>query len=261
MNTPFYNRLKHLIKDGKRTVGAWLQIGSPLSAEIFSRAGFDYLIVDMEHGPIDFMNLINIFQAIDTDTVTPIVRAPWNDFVTIKRILDAGAYGVLVPYVNNKAEAEAAVAACKHPPVGVRGVAGSPRAAGYGQNPAKYLQIANDEIMVMIAVETGEAIKNLDEILTVPGLDGCFIGPMDLATSLGHHCDPGHPEVQNAIATIESKVIGSGKILSTIAGTWEQARAKYDKGYLMLMVMADGVALGKMASEKVRQFRKEYPEG
>ncbi len=261
MNTAFSNRLKHLIQDGKRAVGAWLQIGSPIAAEIFSRAGFDYLIVDMEHAPIDYMNLVNIFQAIDTEQVTPIVRAPWNDFVTIKRILDSGAYGILVPYVNNKAEAEAAVAACKHPPVGVRGVAGSPRAAGYGQNPAVYLQSANDEILVMTAVETCEAIKNLDEILTVPGLDGCFIGPMDLATSLGHHCQPEHPDVQDAIATIESKVIGSGKILSTIAGTWDAARAKYEKGYQMLMVMADGVALGTMAAAKVSEFRQAYPEG
>jgi 2-dehydro-3-deoxyglucarate aldolase/4-hydroxy-2-oxoheptanedioate aldolase len=193
--------------------------------------------------------------------VVPFVRAPWNDPVVIKRILDAGVYGVLVPYINSRAEAEVAVRACKYPPEGVRGIAGSPRAAGFGQNSKEYLTKANSLIMVIIAIETMEAVSNLDEILKIPNLDGVFIGPMDLATSMGYFADPSHPAVLATIAEIEKKVLGSKKILGTIANDWDQAKNLYQKGYQMLMIMADGVALGKLASEKVALFRKEFPHG
>jgi 2-dehydro-3-deoxyglucarate aldolase/4-hydroxy-2-oxoheptanedioate aldolase len=193
MTQVFENHVKHMLKDGRKTAGAWLQIGSPMTAEIMSQAGFDWLMIDMEHAPVDFMTLINQMQAVTGGGAIPLVRAPWNDFVTIKRILDAGAYGLLVPYVNTREEAEAAVKACQYPPKGIRGVAGSPRAAGYGQNVSNYLPYANDQILILTAAETAEAVENLDHILTVPDLDGIFIGPMDLSTSLGHMGNPSHP--------------------------------------------------------------------
>lgn len=263
MPTPstYSNPLKRQLKAGKRTVGAWLQIASPFTAEIMSRAGFDWLMIDLEHGPGDIASLIGQLQAMNGSGVVPLVRAPWNDFVVIKRILDAGVAGVLVPYVNTREEAEAAVRACRYPPAGVRGVAGSPRAAGYGQRIMDYLAYANDEVFVMIAVETPEAVANLDAILSVEGLDGVFIGPMDLATSMGYFGNPGQAEVKAAIASIEARVLGSCKALATVANTWEQARALYDRGYQMLMVMADGVGLAKVAYESVARFREAYPEG
>ena len=250
-----------MLKQGKKTVGAWLQIASPITAEIMSRAGFDWLMIDMEHGLGDTLTVVSQIQAMNGSETVPLVRAPWNDFVIIKRILDAGAYGLLVPYVNTKAEAEAAVRACKYPPEGIRGVAGSTRAAGYGQHPMNYLRRANEEILVITAVETTEAVSNLDRILEVQGLDGIFIGPMDLSTSMGHMGDPGHPDVQAAIATIESKTLASEKILATISGSWEQAKALYERGYQMLTVMGEGVALGSLAAEKAARFREEFPEG
>jgi 2-dehydro-3-deoxyglucarate aldolase/4-hydroxy-2-oxoheptanedioate aldolase len=260
MPHPFENHLKRMLKEGRKTTGAWLQIASPFTAEILSRAGFDWLIIDMEHGPGDILTLISQLQAMNGSGVVPLVRAPWNDFVAIKRILDAGVYGILFPYINTKEEAEAAVRACKYPPEGIRGVAGSPRAAGYGQNPKAYLSRANDEILIITAVETPEAVANLDEILAVEGLDGIFIGPMDLATSMDHPFDPAHPEVQETIARIEAQVLAAGKFLGTIAANWEQAQARYDKGYQLLMLMADGVALGKLAAGMVARFRELYPE-
>lgn len=260
MKTVFENKVKRRLQEGKKTIGAWLQIASPYTAEIMSRAGFDWLIVDMEHGPGDIQTLVAQVMAMNGSGVVPLVRAPWNDFVTIKRILDAGAYGLLVPYVNTKSEAEAAVSACKYPPQGIRGVAGSPRAAGYGQNAMDYLTRANKEILIITAVETPDAVSNLDAILEVDGLDGIFIGPMDLATSMGHFGNPGQPEVQEAIAVIEAKVLAAKKILGSIAGTWEQAKGFYDKGYQMMVVMADGVSLAGLAAKKVAQFRKDYPE-
>lgn len=260
MATILENSVKRKVRAGQKTVGGWLQIASPMAAEIMSRAGFDWLIIDMEHGPTDIPMLIAQLQAMSGTDVIPFVRAPWNDFVIIKRILDAGVYGVLIPYVNSKSEAEAAVAACKYPPQGIRGVAGSPRAVGFGQKAIDYLTKANDEIMVIVAVETFTAVTNIDDILKVPGIDGIFIGPLDLSASLGHIGEPHQPEVQSAIATIEAKVLATEKTLVTLAGNWQQAKELYCRGYQMVMVMADGMALANLAAEKVAQFRHEYPE-
>jgi 2-dehydro-3-deoxyglucarate aldolase/4-hydroxy-2-oxoheptanedioate aldolase len=263
MITPklFENPLKRKLRAGQRTVGGWLQIASPFTAEIMSRAGFDWLMIDLEHGPGDILTLIAQLQAMNGTGVAPLVRAPWNDFVMIKRILDTGVMGVLVPYVNTRAEAEAAVRACRYPPAGIRGIAGSPRAAGYGQNIMDYLQRANDEIFVMVAVETPEAVNHLNSILAVEGLDGIFIGPMDLATSLGYFANPTHAEVQAMIASVESTVIAAKKVLGTVAGSWEQAQDLYERGYQMLTVMADGAALANLAADAVARFRTAYPQG
>ena len=252
------NKIKSLLKQGKQTAGAWLQMTSPFSAEIMARAGFDWLIVDMEHAPGDFLNLASQLQAMGETGCVPFVRAPWNDPVAIKRILDTGVMGVLIPYVNTAEEAKNAVAACKYPPEGIRGLAGSTRAAYFGQNSMDYLKDANDEILVIIAVETGEAIDNLDEILAVEGLDGIFIGPMDLATSMGYFGDPSHPEVQQAIATVEKKTLKADKYLGTIGGSWEQAKEKYDRGYQFLMLMSDSVDLAKLAGRTFARFAEEY---
>jgi len=170
----FKNRVKKLLKEGKKTSGAWLQIASPFTAEIMGRAGFDWLLIDMEHGPGNILTLVSQLQAISGTDTCALVRTPWNDFVAIKRILDTGVHGLLIPYVNTREEAEAAVRACRYPPDGIRGVAGSPRAQGFGQNVQDYLKNANDEILLITAVETPEAVANLDQILTVEGVDGIF---------------------------------------------------------------------------------------
>ena len=259
-DTPFQNPVKYLLQQGKKANGAWVQTGSPVNAEIMAAAGFDFILLDLEHGPGDNMTLLHVCQALGGTGAVPFVRAPWNDFVQVKRILDAGAYGVLVPYVNTKQEANSAVKACKYPPEGIRGVAGSPRAVGYGSTKGDYLSRANDEILILTAVETGIAVDNLDEILTVPGLDGIFIGPMDLASSLGHLGDPSHPDVQAVIRKVEQKVIASKKTLASLTSSWDEAKAMYKRGYQMVLLMADGISLSKMAAEKVNQFKAEFPE-
>lgn len=256
----FYNKVKWLLKEGKRVSGAWLQAGSPVTAEIMGKAGFDFVMVDMEHGPGDIMTLLGQMHAVSKFDAAPFVRAPWNDAVMIKRILDTGVYGLLVPYVNSGAEAEAAVKACKYPLEGNRGLAPSPRAGGYGMNGLNYLENANEQILVMVAVETYEAVTNIDAIAATPGLDGIFIGPMDLATSMGHFCNPGAEEVQKAISSIEDAAKKSGKFLGTVAGSFEQAQALYDKGYGLVVVMSDTTSLAKMALEAVKKFHTAYPE-
>ena len=259
LNETFYNPAKHLLKDGKKVLGAWLQMSSPYAAEIFAKAEIDVLMVDMEHGHNDILSLIEQFRAMGRFQGAPFVRAPWNDMVVIKRILDAGAYGILVPYVNTAEEARQAVAACKYPLEGIRGVAPSPRAPGFGMNSTNYMKYANEETLVMTAVETLEAVEHIEEIVGVEGLDGIFIGPMDLATSMGHFCAPSHPEVQAAIQKVEETVIGSGKFLATVAGGMEDAKKKYDRGYGLVVAFADGGVLGSVAMQNVKEFREAYP--
>jgi 2-dehydro-3-deoxyglucarate aldolase/4-hydroxy-2-oxoheptanedioate aldolase len=255
------NIVKKKLKNGEKTIGGFLQTLSPVAAEILGQCDFDWLIVDLEHAPGDFANLQAQLQAMNGSDVVPFARAPWNDEVAIKRILDTGVMGVLVPYVNSREEAEAAVAACKYPPRGVRGVAGSPRAAGYTGNAMPYLTSANAETIVMVAVETTEAVENLDEILSVDDLDGIFIGPMDLASSMGHLGDPGQPDAQQQIAIIEEKVLASDKFLGTVATSWDKATDCFDKGYQWLVVMQDGAALLNAGKDKVAEFRDAYGEG
>jgi 2-dehydro-3-deoxyglucarate aldolase/4-hydroxy-2-oxoheptanedioate aldolase len=254
------NKPKRLLKEGKRVSAAWLQSGNPIMAEIVARCGFDVVMIDMEHGPGDILTLISQVQACQCSASVPFARAPWNDLVAIKRILDAGVYGLLVPYVNSAEEARAAVAAAKYPPLGVRGIAGSPRAAGFGYNQGAYFKAANDEIFVMTAVETPEAASNLDAILSVEGLDGIFIGPMDLATSMGYLGDPSAAPVKAAIEEIERKVFASGKILATVGGSWADAKSKYEKGYRLIVSMSDTVTLAQAARERADAFRKDFPE-
>lgn len=259
-NETFYNPAKWLLKRGKRVVGAWLQIGSPITAEIFAKAGFDFAMIDMEHGPGDVMHLLHQLHAMAKFDTVPFVRAPWNDFVGIKRILDVGVHGVLVPYVNSRAEAEAAVRACKYPLEGIRGIAPSPRAGGYGMNGLNYLENANEQILVMVAAETPEAIANIEDIAATPGLDGIFIGPMDLATSTGHFCNPAAGEVREAIARVEKVVREAGKFLGTVAGSFAEAQALYDRDYGLVVVMSDSTSLAKLALENVRNFHAAYPD-
>ena len=163
--------------------------------------GFDWLVIDMQHGTSDYSSMLGMLQGISTTDTTPFVRVPWNDPSTIMRALDAGAYGVIVPLVNNREEAERAVAACRYPPVGERS-SGPVRAAMYGGD--NYLSEANDNIAVVVMIETAEALENLDDILSVEGVDAAYIGPSDLAYAIGipptgDNHDPKHIETVHAI--------------------------------------------------------------
>ena len=261
MSQLFENRVKQMIKAGKKTAGAWAQLCSPIATEILARGGFDWVLIDMEHAPGDLMTLVGQFQAVaaaGTGTL-PFVRVPWNDLVWIKRILDAGAYGLMIPYVNTKEEAVRALQACKYPPQGFRGIAGSPRAAGYGRDTGNYLKRANDEVFVMLQVETTQAIDNMEAIATVPGLDAFFIGPMDLSTSMGHFGNPAHPEVQAAIAKAEAKAKALGIPLGTISGGWDQAKGLYDRGYQLITLISDSVLLSKAGAETMAKFHEAFP--
>lgn len=176
------NEIKAKMARGECTTNGWCALGSPYSAELLGHAGFDSVTVDLQHGMFDFAQALLIMQALSATPAFPIVRAPWNDTAIIMHLLDAGAYGVICPMINNRQEAERLVAACRYAPVGMRSY-GPARGLLYGG--ADYLDRANDEIVVFAMIETQEGIKNLDDILATPGLDGVYVGPNDLALVLG----------------------------------------------------------------------------
>ncbi len=170
------NHFKRAIASGRTPLGAWLGSGAASTAEALGCVGFDFLVVDMEHTPIDTPQMIDILRAIAGTPAQAIVRPPWNDMVMIKRALDAGAQSLLLPFVQNADEARRAVSYTRYPPEGVRGVAGTHRGSRYGTVP-NYLKRASEEICVIVQIETLPALDKLDEIAAVPGIDSIFIGP------------------------------------------------------------------------------------
>jgi 2-dehydro-3-deoxyglucarate aldolase len=175
------NALKEKLGRNEAVIGTFVGIGHPDITEWLSRQGFDFLLLDAEHGALDFQTLQQMMQSMNGSNCLPIVRPQWNDPVIIKRVLDIGAYGVLIPWVNTREEAESAVKACKYPPAGIRGY--GPRRAG--MLDPNYYATANDEILVAVQIESDLALKNLEEILSVPGIDSCYVGPMDLSSNMG----------------------------------------------------------------------------
>jgi len=251
------NHVKHALRAGRPTGGAWLSLCSSISAEIMSRAGLDWLLIDMEHGHGDLQTLLGQVQAIEGSPTIPIVRVQWNDPAIIKRVLDLGAYGIMIPFIGGRADAEAAVRACKYPPQGIRGIAGSHRAGGYGRAAAEYWKRANDEILVVVQIETRAAVDDIDEIVRIPGIDVIFIGPADLSTSLGHMGNPGHPDVQAAMTRVETAARGAGLALGNITRSWEQARELYAKGYTFLTLCSDTSLLVQGSNDVVARFRQD----
>jgi 4-hydroxy-2-oxoheptanedioate aldolase len=167
---------------GQQTIGGWLSLANTHTAELLANAGFDWLCIDLQHGLLDYQDLLHMLPAISTTATTPLVRVAGNDPREIMKVLDAGALGVIVPLVNNRAEAAAAIAACRYPPRGIRSF-GPVRAALYGGRG--YAAEANDQIACIVMIETHEGITNLEEIVTTPDLGGVYIGPSDLALALG----------------------------------------------------------------------------
>jgi 4-hydroxy-2-oxoheptanedioate aldolase len=179
------NYVRHKLKRGEPSIGTWLTLPSPTSATLMARTAFDWLTVELEHTPISLETAATCFSIIASAGKVPLVRIPLNTVENIKRVLDCGAWGIVVPLVNTRAEAEAVVAAARYRPLGERTIGGQLPAANFETDTATYRAKANDEILVIVMLETAEAVKNADEILSVPGIDAFFIGPNDLHNSYG----------------------------------------------------------------------------
>ena len=246
---------KSKLQRGQKAALAWNQTGAAYTSEIFARAGFDGVIIDLEHGPFSLETTMHHCQALSCCDAAPFARIADDSASLIKRVLDTGIHGLLVPQVETAEQARGVVAATKYPPQGIRGVAGSTRAAGFGHRPLDYLSRANDDIFVAVAIESRTACENLDAILEVEGLDAIFIGPADLASSLGYLADPGQPEVQEYIASIEKSVIPSKKYLGTLCYDEAAIPTRFRRGYDFLMVMSDATYLSKEAHRLLGAIR------
>lgn len=248
------NHFKRAIVSGRTPLGAWLGSGAPSTAEALGCAGFDFLVVDMEHTPIDTPQMIGILQAIAGTPAQAIVRPPWNDMVMVKRALDAGAQSLLLPFVQNADEARRAVAYTRYPPDGLRGVAGTHRGSRYG-TVSNYLKRAGEEICVIVQIETLPALAKLDEIAAVPGIDSIFIGPSDLSASMGHLGDIANPAVQGHLAAAAKACRRAGKPSGIIGPTPEMVTRFIDYGYSWVAIGSDmGFMVGR-AQEYLSKFR------
>jgi 4-hydroxy-2-oxoheptanedioate aldolase len=247
------NAFKHDLAAGKLQIGLWSSLCSNIAAEIISDSGFDWILLDTEHSPNEIPDLVGQLQAMQDSKTTPIIRPAWNDAVLAKRALDIGAQSLLFPYVQNAEEARAAVASTRYPPQGIRGVSVAARASRYGRTPG-YLGKANDEICVLVQVETRSAMGEIEAIAEVEGIDGVFIGPSDLAASLGHLGNPQHPDVQKAIEDAVKRLKAVGKPAGILTGNEEEARRYIGWGYLFVAVGADVGLLARNADALAKKF-------
>jgi 4-hydroxy-2-oxoheptanedioate aldolase len=248
------NAFKHALAAGQVQIGLWSSLCSPIAAEIVADAGFDWILLDTEHSPNEIPDLFGQLQAVARGTATPIIRPAWNDAVLAKRALDIGAQTLLFPYVQNAEEARRAVESTRYPPQGIRGVSVAARASRYGRTPG-YLTKANSEICVLVQVETRIALDNLESIAKVEGVDGVFIGPSDLAASLGHLGNPQHETVQKAIHEAVDRLKALGKPAGILTGNQEEAKRYIDWGFLFVAVGADVGLLAKGADVLVKAFK------
>jgi len=248
------NAFKQALREGKLQIGLWSSLCSNIASEVISESGFDWILVDTEHSPNEIPDILSQLQAMQRGTATPIVRPAWNDTVLIKRILDLGAQALLFPYVQTPEEAKRAVAATRYPPHGVRGITVVGRASRYGRVPG-YLGKANDEICVLVQVETRAALDQIEAIAKVDGVDGVFIGPSDLAASLGHLGNPQAPEVQKAIEDAGRRLKALGKPAGILTGVDEEIRRYIGWGYQFVAVGADIVLLRNAADATAKKYK------
>jgi len=238
---------------GQTQLGLWSTLCSENTTEIVSGSGFDWILFDTEHAPIEVAGLLPLLRAAAATSVNPVVRPAGNDRVLIKKILDLGAPTILVPYVQSVAEAKAAVSAAKYPPVGMRGVAGSTRASAYGRD-IDYLHTANDAVCVLVQLETTEALTATAHIAALDGIDGVFIGPSDLAASMGYMGNPGHDKVQQAIRQSLGEIQSAGKPAGILAVTEADAQRYLEWGFNFVAVGIDAGLLRQAADLLAQQF-------
>ncbi len=232
------------MRDGTAVFGYWTELFSPTATEIMAAAGYDCTMIDLEHGAADLGDAVAVMRALRGSGCTPLVRVPANDPAWIKRVLDVGAQGVMVPAVNSAAEAEAAVAACHYPPRGFRGMAAPiVRGARYGDDWQGYVRDIAESLLVICQVETQAAVENVAEIIAVDRLDMIFIGPFDLSGSLGHLGEPDHPDVRAAITRVEEAAKAAGCLLGGIPTPERTPKALYEAGYDLVLADIDLVML------------------
>lgn len=241
------NHFKRAIAAGERQIGLWCTLSSPYAAEAVAGSGFEWLLLDTEHSPSELDTVLGQLQAVAAYPASAVVRPAWNDPVLIKRFLDIGAQTLLLPYVQSAEEAERAVASMRYPPRGFRGMGGTTRATRFGR-VKDYAARCEAELCLLVQVETRVALDNLEAIAAVDGVDGVFIGPADLAASLGMG-GPGHPDVVDVVCDAIRRIRAQGKPAGVLATDAATSRRYLEAGAVFAAV---GVDLGILTRETTR---------
>jgi 2-dehydro-3-deoxyglucarate aldolase len=253
--------IKNKMRLGEPSIGSWLSMAHPSIAEILAMAGYDWVVIETEHTAIDVSEVLRLIIAIEQRGAVPLVRLAWNDPIQAKAVLDSGAAGVLVPAVNTREDAELAVKMTKYPPLGYRGV-GLARAQGYGQSFDSYVQNANSDGLLIVQIEHKDAVTNIEEILSVPGIDGTFIGPYDLSMSLGIPGQIRHPDVVAATKKVLKATLAHGLIAGMHfvqpATAAEDCRQAVAEGYRFIALGTDILFLGDSARTLYGQATKPF---
>lgn len=250
---PLPNTFRASVINRERLIGCWASLASPVSTELLGVLGFDWMLLDAEHAPNDVLSLIPQLMALKDSVSAPVVRPPANDSVVIKRLLDAGFFNFLIPFVDSAADAERAVSATRYPPEGIRGVSVGQRGNRYG-TVSNYFDIANDNICIAVQIESRAAVEAIDEITAVAGVDAVFVGPSDLAASYGHIGHAEHPDVQKAIAHVFERVAAAGKPSGILAPVQQDAERYLEMGSTLVAVCADMGLLRNAAQNVKRHF-------
>ncbi|MDA0348831.1 MAG: aldolase/citrate lyase family protein [Verrucomicrobia bacterium] len=257
MTTPYSgipNQLRQDLLARKPLIGCWCAMSSPIGAEILGQAGFDWLLIDGEHSANDFKDFMLQLMALKDSASAPVVRPQWSEPVIVKRLMDLGFYNFLFPFIETEEQAKAIVAATRYPPDGIRGVALLQRGNKYGYI-ADYPEKINENVSVLVQIESLQGLENVEAIAKVEGVDGLFIGPSDLSVAMGHFCQPMHPEVQEAMQRIIAAGKAAGKSVGIIAAVEEQARMYLEMGVNFVAVGADLGILKNATLELRKKFK------
>ena len=256
---PAHNPFKAALAERRPQVGLWLSMADPYMAEVSATAGFDWLLIDGEHAPNDLRSTLAALQAVAPHPAQPVVRAVQGETALIKQLLDIGAKNLLVPMVDTAEQARALVAATRYPPLGVRGVGSAVGRASQWSGRADYLDVADDEVCLLVQAETVKALANLEAICAVDGIEGVFIGPADLAASMGHRGRPGHPEVQAAIESAMRTIVAAGKAAGTLTSDPALARRYLALGCTFVAVGVDLLLFAGAARRLAADFKGRAP--
>ncbi|SEK10404.1 MULTISPECIES: 4-hydroxy-2-oxoheptanedioate aldolase [unclassified Variovorax] len=248
------NSFKAALAEQRAQVGLWLSMADPYMAEVSATTGFDWLLIDGEHAPNDLRSTLAALQAVAPHRAQPVVRAVNGDTALIKQLLDIGAKNLLVPMVDTADQARALVSATRYPPQGIRGVGSAVGRASQWSARSNYLDIADDEVCLLVQAETVSALADLEAICAVDGVHGVFIGPADLAASMGHRGRPGHPEVQAAIEQAMRTIVASGKAAGTLTSDATLARRYLELGCTFVAVGVDVLIYANAARKLAAEF-------
>ncbi len=249
------NPFLQAIRTGQPQIGLWLSLANPISAEVVAGAGFDWVLIDIEHSPNDLATVMAQLQVFASYPTTPLVRPDWNDQVKVKRLLDIGAPGLLFPMVQSLDEAQAAVAAARYPPRGVRGVGGTTRATSFGR-VSDYFTRIEEETAVLVQAETQAALAQVDAIADVDGVDGVFFGPADIAADMGLLGQPMHDDVWSAIMSAARRLIAKGVPVGTLVMDPVFAKRLVSEGFSFVACGSDAGLLARGTDNLIASMRE-----